>query len=109
MSELGMNIPLNNITFPEFHKSSEKSELSEKSEKSELSEKSKLSEKSELSELSEKSKLSEKSHKKNNNYELQRNNKSSASCIHQASTDVDAQPCDTVRPLLRPYRIRRGN
>ena len=64
MSELGMNIPLNNITFPEFHKSSEKSELSEKSEKSELSEKSKLSEKSELSELSEKSKLSEKSHKK---------------------------------------------
>ena len=46
MSELGMNIPLNNITFPEFHKSSEKSELSEKSEKSELSEKSKLSEKS---------------------------------------------------------------
>ena len=94
MSELGMNIPLNNITFPEFHKSSEKSELSEKSEKSELS---------------EKSKLSEKSHKKNNNYELQRNNKSSASCIHQASTDVDAQPCDTVRPLLRPYRIRRGN
>ena len=103
MSELGMNIPLNNITFPEFHKSSEKSELSEKSK---LSEKSELSE---LSELSEKSKLSEKSHKKNNNYELQRNNKSSASCIHQASTDVDAQPCDTVCPLLRPYRIRRGN
>ena len=104
-----MNIPLNNITFPEFSKSSEKSEKSELSEKSEKSESSESSEKSEKSEPSEKSEKSESSSPpKNNNYELQRNHKPSASCIHQASADVDAQPCGTVRPLLRPYRIRRG-